>query len=200
MNIQNKNQIQYILVGSVPASNFKFLLHRLKGLCDNAVLSETMYEDHEAIYIIKNQTSGAVTVSLSVKRSLLNPEKAHRIQYLGNVEGMNLNRAATMRSIIEVETSDNISTYLEQLGFQFDYETLLRGYSFYKGPMRINVSRLHKIPERGNLSNIMPMTDSYLVELTLHTLVQQDSLCEEMKAFAEHLKPIVVLDKIEQKR
>ena len=119
---------------------------------------------------------------------------------LGNVEGSDKNRAATMRSCIEVETSDNITSFLEQMGFKFDYETILRGYLFRKGAMRITVSRLHKILQKGDFSNIQPITNSYLVELTLNTLVQQDALCDEMKTFSEYLKPIVVLDKIEKKR
>lgn len=119
---------------------------------------------------------------------------------IGTVEGNDKNRAATMRNCIEVDTNDSITSFLEQIGFQFDHETILRGFLFRKGAMRITVSRLHKIPERGVFSNMLPMTDSYLVELTLNTLVQQDSLCLEMRAFAEHLKPIVLLEEIEPKR
>ena len=66
--------------------------------------------------------------------------------------------------------------------------------------MKICVSRLHKIPEKGLFQNAMQMTDSYLVEVTLNTLVQQDSLCDDMRSFAEYLKPIVVLDKLDAKR
>ena len=50
---QQQNHIQYILAGSVPSSNLKFLLHRLKGLCDQAAITENYFEDHEAVYIIK---------------------------------------------------------------------------------------------------------------------------------------------------
>lgn len=195
---QHNNQIQYILAGSVPADNTKFLLNRLRGLCEQAALSDNLFEDHEAVYCIKG--GNANSVSLRVRRSLLHPEAPHQLRYLGNVEGMDKNRAATMRSCIEVEASDNISNFLEQMGFKFDYETILRGYLFRKGNMRITVSRLHKILQKGDFSNIQPITNSYLVELTLNTLVQQDALCDEMNTFSEYLKPIVVLDKIEQKR
>ena len=53
---QQQNHIQYILAGSVPSSNLKFLLHRLKGLCDQAAITENYFEDHEAVYIIKVRT------------------------------------------------------------------------------------------------------------------------------------------------
>ena len=118
----------------------------------------------------------------------------------GTSETGEKNRAASMRSCIEVDSTDNATSFLEQIGFTFDHETILRGYLFKKGPMKICVSRLHKIPEKGKFQNAMQMTDSYLVEVTLNTLVQQDALCDEMKNFADYLKPIVVLDKLEQKR
>jgi len=195
---QHKNQIQYILIGSVPSNNFKFLLNRLRGLCEQAASSDNWFEDHEAVYLIKGGSTNSV--SLRVRRSLLHPDASHQLRYLGNVEGMDKNRAATMRSCIEVETSDDITTFLEAMSFRFDYETILRGHVFRKGAMKITVSRLHKIVQKGDFTNIQPITNSYLVELTLNTLVQQDALCEEMKQFAEYLKPLVVLDKIEHKR
>ena len=194
---EHNNQIQYVLTGSVPTNNFKFLLNRLRGLCEQAAANDNIFEDHEAVYVMKNNTNN---VSLRVRRSLNHPEAPHQLRYLGTVEGMDKNRSATMRSCIEVETSDSVMNMMELMGFKFDYETVLRGYLFRKGRMRITVARLHKIPEKGDFTNIQPITNSYLVELTLNTLVQQDALCEEMKTFAEYLKPIVVLDKIEQKR
>ena len=119
---------------------------------------------------------------------------------LGTSETGEKSRSASMRSCIEVDATDNLTQFLEHIGFQFDHETILRGYLFKKGRIKICVSKLHKIPERGKFQNAMQMTDSVLVEMTLNTLVQQDSLCDEMKAFAEYLKPIVILDKLDQKR
>lgn len=51
--IKGRNQIQYILVGSVPTSNLKYLLHRLRGLCEEAALQDKYFEDHEAVYVMK---------------------------------------------------------------------------------------------------------------------------------------------------
>ena len=51
--IKGRNQIQYILVGSVPTSNLKYLLHRLRGLCEEAALQDKYFEDHEAVYAMK---------------------------------------------------------------------------------------------------------------------------------------------------
>ena len=51
--IKGRNQIQYILVGSVPTGNLKFLLHRLRGLCEEAALQDKYFEDHESVYVMK---------------------------------------------------------------------------------------------------------------------------------------------------
>ena len=52
---------------------------------------------------------------------------SHTAWILGSVEGIDKNRAASMRSCIEVDASENITNFLENMGFQFDYETILRG-------------------------------------------------------------------------
>jgi len=198
--IKGRNQIQYILVGSVPTSNLKYLLHRLRGLCEEAALQDKYFEDHEAVYAMKESSNSSKNFYLRVRRSLIHSDAPHQLRYLGSSETGEKNRAASMRSCIEVDATDNATSFLEQIGFTFDHETILRGYLFKKGPLKICVSRLHKIPEKGKFQNAMQMTDSYLVEVTLNTLVQQDALCDEMKNFADYLKPIVVLDKLEQKR
>ncbi|XP_066934658.1 mediator of RNA polymerase II transcription subunit 18-like [Clytia hemisphaerica] len=198
--IKGRNQIQYILVGSVPTGNLKFLLHRLRGLCEEAALQDKYFEDHESVYVMKDSSNSSKNFHLRVRRSLIQSDAPHQLRYLGTSETGDKSRAASMRSCIEVDCTENIRAFLEHIGFQFDHETILRGYLFKKGRMKICVSRLHKIPEKGVFQNAMQMTDSYLVEVTLNTLVQQDSLCEDMKAFAEYLKPIVVLDKLDQKR
>ena len=54
-------------------------------------------------------------------------ESSHTAWILGSVEGIDKNRAASMRSCIEVDASENITSFLENMGFQFDYETILRG-------------------------------------------------------------------------
>lgn len=45
-----------------------------------------------------------------------------------------------------------------------------------------------------------PKTGSYLVEMSVLAPSGQDAIGEDMKAFAEQLKPLVVLDKFDYKR
>lgn len=64
---------------------------------------------------------------------------------------------------------------------------------FRKGRMKITVSKIFKI-------NQEPISQSYLVELSVLAPSGQDGLAEEMRQFAEQLKPLVQLDKIDYKR
>lgn len=187
-----QNQIQYYLQGSVPSASLSSLHHRLQGLCDNAAgNNNNNFEDHEMVYNLKGSSS---SVTFRVRRSLLSPDALWQMRYLGSPEGGgDKSRVASMRSCIEVATTDNISLFLEEIGFRFDHELVLKGRLYRKGPMRIAVSKIFKVPMRGDITRIQPLTDSHLVELTANTAVQQDPLAEEMKAFAEHLKPMTVL-------
>eukprot|EP00794_Sanderia_malayensis_P006926 gene6926-7704_t len=182
-----QSQIQYYLQGSVLSANHGALVHRLKGLADNVSENETTFEDHEMVYILK---SGSSNVTFRVRRSILSPDSLWQIRYLGSPEGVgDRSRAAAMRTCIKVATTDNVSLFLEEIGFRFDHELVLKGHLFKKGKMRISVSKIFRVPNRGDVIRIQPLTDSYLVELTATSGVQQDDLAEEMKAFAEHLKP-----------
>lgn len=44
------------------------------------------------------------------------------------------------------------------------------------------------------------ITGSYLVEMSVLAPSGQDAIGEDMKTFAEQLKPLVVLDKVDYKR
>lgn len=48
--------------------------------------------------------------------------------------------------------------------------------------------------------SVEPMSQSYLVELSVLAPNGQDAIGEDMKNFAEQLRPLVQLDKIDYKR
>lgn len=64
---------------------------------------------------------------------------------------------------------------------------------FRKGRMKITVSKLFR------MGSAQPFTESYLVELSVLT-ASQDGIGNEMVQFAEKLKPLVKLEKIDYKR
>jgi mediator of RNA polymerase II transcription subunit 18 len=64
---------------------------------------------------------------------------------------------------------------------------------FRKGRMKITVSKIFKI-------NQEPISQSYLVELSVLAPSGNNAIADDMKQFAEQLKPLVQLDKIDYKR
>jgi len=75
------------------------------------------------------------------------------------------------------------------------------GYMFRKGRMKITVSKLIKIVpgKQQDMAN-EPISQSYIVELSVVAPTGQENVGEEMRVFAEQLKPLVQLEKIDYKR
>ena len=110
--------------------------------------------------------------------------------------------------------SDNAVEFLTQLGFRLDYEFAAKGTIFRKGRMKITVSKIFKIvqPEPfpggpqpsttvpATEGNLEPLSGSHLVELSVQTHSGDDAVAEDMKNFAEQLKPVIFLDKIDPRR
>ncbi|KAK2154889.1 hypothetical protein LSH36_255g05019 [Paralvinella palmiformis] len=83
--------------------------------------------------------------------------------------------------------------------FRLDHEYILKGYFFRKGRMKVTVSKIFKMLELGNIDNIEPLSNSYLVELGVVAPYGQDAIQEDMRNFAEQLKPLVQLEKDHRK-
>lgn len=74
---------------------------------------------------------------------------------------------------------------------------------FRKGRMKITVSKIFKmggIPTKPGESYTEPISQSYLVELSVLAPTGQDGIGRDMMVFAEQLKPLVQLEKIDFKR
>ena len=93
-------------------------------------------------------------------------------------------------------------------------EFAAKGTIFRKGRMKITVSKIFKIvqPEPfpggpqpsttvpATEGNLEPLSGSHLVELSVQTHSGDDAVAEDMKNFAEQLKPVIFLDKIDPRR
>jgi mediator of RNA polymerase II transcription subunit 18 len=125
---------------------------------------------------------------------------------LGQPELGDKNRATLVRSCVDVNVSGNVSSFLEEMSFKLDFEYLSKGFIFKKGRMKIIVAKISRLPDNvtpSNVSNAEPflITHSYLVELTVVAPSgEQEGLADEIKAFANQLKPLVNLDKIDHRR
>jgi len=173
------------------------LLHRLRGLCDGASSQVAMFVDHEMVYTLGSPSN---SISLRVRHSLDDPKAPWQLRYVGQSEMGDKSRSTLLRSCVEVSTSDNLTTFLKELGFKYENEFVLKGYYFLKGHMRITVSQVCRVESVNDPQSAQPISESFLVEISLMTTVQQDTMAEEIKAFAEHLKPLVHLEKIDHRK
>ena len=65
----------------------------------------------------------------------------------------------------------------------------------------MSVSKVFKIGGPGGvMDNLEPMSSSHLVELSVLAPSGNDAVAEDMKTFAEQLKPLVMLDKFDLRR
>lgn len=118
---------------------------------------------------------------------------------IGQSEVGDKNRATMVRSCIDVACSDKICDFLIEMGFKLSFTYLTKGYLFKKGRMKVIVAKISKeLPNTDNQEAFI--TNSYLVEVSVVAPSGQDALGDEIKAFADQLKPLVQLEKIDNRR
>lgn len=118
---------------------------------------------------------------------------------IGQQELGDKNRPTVVRSSIDMACSSSIIEFLNELGCRIDFEYIARGYMFRKGRMKITVSKIFKMGSNKQES-VEPISQSYIVELSVLAPSGQDSIGEDMRIFAEQLRPLVQLEKIDYKR
>ncbi|XP_042596274.1 mediator of RNA polymerase II transcription subunit 18 [Cyprinus carpio] len=190
------NMMEYLLQGSVLDQSMESLLHRLRGLCDN--MEPKSFADHELVYLLKGQQGNPFM--LRARRSLLHPTAPWHLRYLGQPEVGDKSRHALVRNCVDVAASHSLPEFLNEMGFRMDHEFVAKGQVFRKGAMKVVVSKLLRVLATGNTENTEPLSLSYLVELSVLAPAGQDNVSEDMRSFAEQLKPLVHLEKIDPKR
>ncbi|KAG1926720.1 mediator of RNA polymerase II transcription subunit 18 [Pimephales promelas] len=190
------NMMEYLLQGSVLEQSLESLLHRLRGLCDN--MEPESFADHELVYLLKGQQGNPFL--LRARRSLLHPAAPWHLRYLGQPEVGDKSRLALVRNCVDVSASHGLPEVLNEMGFRMDHEFVAKGQLFRKGAMKVVVSKLSRVLVPGNTDNTEPLSLSYLVELSVLAPAGQDTVSEDMRSFAEQLKPLVHLEKIDPKR
>ena len=191
-------QQEYLLQGSILDDSCEQLLHKLRGFCDNCDSSPESFQDHEMVYTIK-APNGAST-QLRVRKSMDQPQNPFHLRYLGQQELGDKNRATIVRNCIDCSTSSNLVQFLTEMGFKLDFEFVLKGYMFRKGRMKVIVAKLFRVQQNAGPEGLEPLSQSYLVELSVNAPSGQEGIADEMKMFADSLKPLVILDKIDSRR
>lgn len=136
-------------------------------------------------------------------RKALDCEAPFQLRYVGQPELGDRSRPTVVRSSLDIACTATVVEYLTEMGFRVDFEYINRGYMFRKGRMKITVSKIFKVtnvPLKPGETYNEPISSSYLVELSVLAASGQDAIGEDMRLFAEQLKPLVQLDKIDFKR
>lgn len=145
---------------------------------------------------------------LRVRQDLERKDYPWHLRYLGQPEIGDKTRATLVRSCIDVACSNNVCKFLTEMGFKKDYEFYSKGYMFKKGRLKVIVAKIFHVPtsEVGQQqpvfadSNVQTVTQSYLVEVSIVAPSGSDPLADEIKQFADQLKPLVNLEKIDPRR
>lgn len=185
---------EYLLQGSILDAHVDHLLHRLKGLCDNVDSGPESFHDHEICFSLRDPKQ---TANLQFRvRKALDVDVPYQLRYIGQPEVGDRSRPTLVRSSIDVRCTRSVLEFLTELGCRVDFEFINRGYMFRKGRMKVTVSKIFK----GGPPPNEPISQSYIVELSILAPSGQDVIAEEIRNFAEQLKPLVQLEKIDYKR
>ncbi|CAO2589338.1 Mediator of RNA polymerase II transcription subunit 18 [Lemmus lemmus] len=147
--------------------------------------------DHEMVFLLKGQQASPFV--LRARRSMDRVGAPWHLRYLGQPEMGDKNRHALVRNCVDIATSENLTDFLTEMGFRMDHEFVAKGHLFRKGIMKIVVYKIFR-------NSTEALSLSYLVELSVVAPAGQDMVSDDMRNFAEQLKPLVHLEKIDPKR
>lgn len=185
---------EYFLVGSVLDTAVDGFIEILRGLCDNPENRPIEFIETEYIYSAVNSNGANVSLRARCNRNnaIGGVQNCH-LRYLGHTDfKIDKEKKAMVRSYIDCLTSSNLNEYLQALGFSLDNELIMKGYLFHKGILKVVVTKaftpvLHE--------PLQPITQSNFVEISCVVPVGQD-VADEVKRFADLLKPYVRMDKM----
>ncbi|CAG0910173.1 unnamed protein product, partial [Cyprideis torosa] len=147
---------EYLLQGSILDSACDVLLHRLRGLCDNVENGPENFQEHEIVFTLPPMSGasqpgagpGQQPLTFRIRRALdQGPDQGAApimLRYVGNTEMGDKNRQTVVRTCIDVACSREVVEFLRELGFQLEYEVMLKGFLFRKGRMKITVTKACK--------------------------------------------------------
>ncbi|KAG2460703.1 MED18 polymerase, partial [Polypterus senegalus] len=156
------------------------------------------FVDHEMVFLLKGQQGSPFI--LRARHSLDRPNAPWHLRYLGQPEVGDKSRHALVRNCVDVAVSHNLTEFLSEMGFRMDHEFVAKGHIFRKGALKVVVCKLYRLLLPGNTESTENLSLSNLVELSMLAPAGQDTVSDDMRNFAEQLKPLVHLEKIDPKR
>lgn len=199
---QNRRQgptQEYLLQGSILNESVETLLHRLQCMCDNPEEGLVSFKEHEIVFSMREGNSPGV-VSVRVRKQLTVPDQPWTLTYLGNPEIGDRNRPTNVRTCVEVNVTQNICTFLKELGFMMDFEFVSQGWVFRKNRLRARVTRVCQLTNPPSTALLNPISKSHLVEVSMISGSGNEAAANEVHSFSEQLRPLVNLDKLDPRR
>lgn len=183
------------LQGSVFDKSVDQLHERLQGLCEN-VTPEALME-HEKTYNMK-QPNSSQPIVVKVVKAHLRGSFPIQMKYCGTVDGANTkSKLANSRTVVTVACNKDPDEFLKQLGFTMMFEAQIKGHFYRKGHIKVVVAKLVNITKTFDQSKLDKVNTSHIVEASLSSSSRDDRAAEELSRFAQGLKPIVNLEKMD---
>merc|ERR1712098_845120 len=145
------------------------------------------FDEKEMVFTIRG--TAPQPLQLRVRHSMdPNSKIPWQLRYVGQPEMSQ--KSTVVRSCYDIACSSNVVEFLSELGCRLEYEYISRGLIFRKGRIKVTVSKIFKVGSSGsNMDNLEGVTSSHLVELSVLAPSGNDAVAEDMKNFAEQLKP-----------
>ncbi|XP_043234256.1 mediator of RNA polymerase II transcription subunit 18-like isoform X1 [Amphibalanus amphitrite] len=193
---------EYLLQGSVLDSSKDVLIHRLRGLADNVDEQVETFQDRERVLTLGPVSGQTLTLyvrqAMDVRPGMDQSDTPWTMRYIGQPELGDKSRPTVLRNSIDVGCTPNVLEFLSEMGFKQDYEFMCKGLMFRKGRMKILVYKVYKVNKTAD--NWEPLSMSHVVELSVLAPQGHDAVAEDVRNFAEQLKPLVQLEKTDYRR
>jgi mediator of RNA polymerase II transcription subunit 18 len=153
------------------------------------------------LHVYSTETLNEPVISLRVRHALDKPTLPYILRYVSKPE-INESNPTAIRTCIDVAVTNNVVEFITMMGFRMDYDFIARGYMFKKGAIKVSVIKIFKLKYTKKCCepNLETLTRSYLVEASIMAPTGQVVEAEEIRLFAEKLRPIVHLEKIDLAR
>lgn len=190
---------EFLLQGSVLDSAKDVLIHRLRGLCDST--DEVLETFHDLERVMSMGPIQGQSLTLYIRKALDHNNTPWMLRYIGQPELGDQNRPTMLRSSIDVACTPNLLEFLTDLGFKQDYEYIAKGFIFRKGRMKVLLYKVFKnLGQLKSGESWEPVSASHLVELSVLAPQGHDQVANDVRHFADHLKPLVQMEKMDYRR
>eukprot|EP01112_Ceratiomyxa_fruticulosa_P010300 TRINITY_DN2717_c0_g1_i5.p1 TRINITY_DN2717_c0_g1~~TRINITY_DN2717_c0_g1_i5.p1 ORF type:complete len:175 (-),score=27.05 TRINITY_DN2717_c0_g1_i5:499-957(-) len=138
MQQQTSNLYECGVQGSTHSSQIGHLLTRLRGLCS----VEVPLNHRELVF--RSVPVGSAISEVRARYDYNAIGQKWWVRYISTPH-IREKLPATIRNIIDIQVSNNIATFLEYLGYKYDFEYILQGYQFtYQRSLTIKLVQIKK--------------------------------------------------------